>query len=52
MNIHFPGITSLEKPTVWVFAEIVVCLTCGFAQFSIPAAELRSLAESDSAAAA
>jgi hypothetical protein len=51
MNIHFPGSIGWEKPTVWAFPEIVVCLSCGFVEFSIPEAELRSLAESDSAAA-
>ena len=45
MNFHFPGREGLEKPTVWVFAEVVVCVDCGFAEFSVPEAELRRLAE-------
>jgi len=44
VNIHFPGLEGLDKPTVWVFPEIMVCLHCGFAEFSIPKAELRALA--------
>jgi hypothetical protein len=44
VNIHFPGRKGWDKPTVWVFPEIMVCLDCGFAEFSIPEAELRALA--------
>jgi hypothetical protein len=51
INIHFPGLKGLTRPTVWVFPEIVVCLACGFVEFSIPEAELRVLEESDCAAA-
>jgi hypothetical protein len=43
MNIHFPGREGLDKPTVWVFPEVTVCLDCGFAEFSVPRAELRTL---------
>jgi hypothetical protein len=45
MNLHFPGYNNLDKPTVWVFPEVVVCLECGFAEFRVPEAELRALAE-------
>lgn len=45
INIHFPGIEGLTIPTIWVFPEIVVCLDCGFAEFSIPDTELRRLAQ-------
>lgn len=45
MNLHFPGYKNLEKPTVWVFPEVVVCLNCGYAEFSVPDAELRRLDE-------
>jgi hypothetical protein len=49
INIHFPGFEGLTKPTVWVFPEIVVCLECGLAEFSIPETELRSLAKGTAA---
>jgi hypothetical protein len=26
MGIHFPELKSIDKPVVWVFPEIVVCL--------------------------
>jgi hypothetical protein len=44
MNIHLPGFNGLEKPTVWIFPEIVICLDCGFAECVVPESELRKLA--------
>ena len=29
MAIHFPGLQNIDKPVVWVFPELVVCLDCG-----------------------
>jgi len=49
--IHFPGLKNLNKPIVWVFPEIVVCLDCGEARFAVPEAELRSLTRGDAATA-
>jgi hypothetical protein len=51
MAIHFPGLKNLHKPVVWVFPKLVVCLECGTAEFAVPEAELRRLAEGDAAAA-
>ena len=48
--IHFPGLEGLDKPIVWVFPKVLVCLNCGFTEFAIPEAELRRLVESDAAA--
>ena len=48
VNIHFPGMDGLTKPTVFVFPRLSVCLDCGITQFSIPDAELERLAEEDS----
>jgi hypothetical protein len=47
MNLHFPGWEGLERPTVLVFPEVVVCLDCGFAEFSILESEFRRLKGSD-----
>jgi len=41
--IHFPGLKNLDKPIVWVFPELVVCLECGTAQFAVPETELHQL---------
>jgi hypothetical protein len=49
--LHFPGLEGLDKPIVWVFPKLLVCLNCGFTEFAIPEAELRRLVESDAAAA-
>jgi hypothetical protein len=44
--IHFPGgMGSLDKGQLLVFAQLLVCRTCGFTEFSVPKAELRRLAE-------
>jgi len=51
MDINFPGLKGLNKPTVWVFPEIFVCLDCGKAWFIVPEAELRSLSKGNAAAA-
>ena len=49
--IHFPGLEGLDKPIVWVFPKLLVCLNCGFTEFAVPEAELRRLVGSDAAAA-
>jgi hypothetical protein len=41
--IHFPGLKGLNKPIVWVFPKLAVCLDCGFAQFAVPESETRLL---------
>jgi hypothetical protein len=48
IGIHFPGLKNIEKPIVWVFPELVVCLDCGTAEFVVPEAELRQLGKVDS----
>jgi hypothetical protein len=41
--IHLPG---LSTPHVFLFPKVVVCMVCGFTEFSVPETELRRLAES------
>ena len=50
MGIHFPELKNIDKPVVWVFPEVVVCLDCGTAEFAVPEAELRQLAKGDASA--
>ena len=51
MGIRSPGLKNIDKPTVWVFPEIIICLDCGTAGFIVPEAELGLLAKDDAAAA-
>jgi hypothetical protein len=51
MGIHFLGLKNIEKPVARVFSEVIVCLDCGTAEFTVPEAELRQLAKGDAAAA-
>lgn len=41
--IHSPGLEGLDKPIVWVFPKLVVCLHCGFAEFAVPEREMQVL---------
>jgi hypothetical protein len=43
--IHFPGFEGLNKPIVWVFSQLLVCLNCGGSEFLIPQTELDVLRE-------
>jgi len=49
MSMHFSGLQNIDKPVVWVFPEVAVCLDCGVAEFSVPKTELRQLEQGDSA---
>jgi hypothetical protein len=44
MIIHFRGLENLDKPSVWVFPKLLVCLDCGSSYFTVPKSELVSLA--------
>jgi hypothetical protein len=50
--IHSPGLEGLNKPIVWVFPELFLCLNCGKAEFFVPDNDLRTLVKDDSASAA
>jgi hypothetical protein len=41
--IHFSGREGLEKPIVWNFPKLLVCLHCGFTEFTVPKRELQVL---------
>ena len=43
--IHFPGLAGLNKPIVWVFPKLLVCLQCGFTEFTVPERELNVLVQ-------
>ena len=41
--IHFTGLDGLDKPIVWVFPKLAVCLECGSTEFVVPEREMRVL---------
>jgi hypothetical protein len=43
LAIHFTGLKGLGKPIVWVFPKLLVCLSCGLTEFTVPERELRVL---------
>lgn len=45
LALHFPGLKGLDKPIVWAFREVSVCLNCGFAVFALPDAPLKELGQ-------
>jgi hypothetical protein len=45
INVHLPGLKNLDRPPVFVFPKLLVCLDCGFAEFAIPEAELHLLGQ-------
>jgi len=49
MNIHFPGRKGLNKPAVLAYPALVICLDCGFTEFTVEARELRLLGEGSAA---
>jgi len=44
ISIHFSGPKNVDKPCVWVFPKVLVCLDCGFSRFTVPGTELALLA--------
>jgi Zn ribbon nucleic-acid-binding protein len=51
MGVRSPGLKNIDKLTVWVFPQLIVCLDCGTAEFVVPETELRLLAKRDAATA-
>ena len=38
--VHFSGLKNLDKPTLFLFPKLLVCMDCGFTEFAIPDTEL------------
>jgi hypothetical protein len=47
INIHFSGLKNIDKPSIFVFPKLLVCLDCGYTRFTLPESELRLLTESE-----
>jgi hypothetical protein len=43
--IHFAGPKNLDKPGVWIFPQLSICLDCGSSRFTVAESELALLAE-------
>src|SRR5215469_16023193 len=43
LAIHFTGLAGLNKPIVWVFPKLLVCMNCGLTEFLVPERELQVL---------
>jgi len=41
--LHFPGFDGLNKPIVWAFPKVLICLECGFAEFLVPDDSMQTL---------
>jgi hypothetical protein len=46
MMIHSTGLKHVDKPGVWLFPKLLVCLECGASRFRVPKKELALLAGS------
>lgn len=44
MMVHRSGLKNLDNPSVLIFQKALVCLDCGFSQFTVPKSELALLA--------
>jgi hypothetical protein len=44
INIHFPSLKDSNKPGIFVFPKLLICLNCGFSRFTTPTSELALLA--------
>jgi hypothetical protein len=42
--VHSSGLKNIDCPAVYVFPKLLVCVSCGFSQFTVPKAELAVLA--------
>jgi hypothetical protein len=43
LALHFPELQGLDKPIVWAFPEVLICLNCGFAVFALADTALKEL---------
>ena len=43
MAFHFSGRKNLDRPYIFAYPKVLLCLDCGFSQFTLPETELRAL---------
>lgn len=44
MVVHFAGLKNVDRPGVWVFPKLLICLNCGLSKFKVPEEDLGLLA--------
>jgi hypothetical protein len=49
--IHFAGAKNIDRPHVFVFPQLLICLDCRAAQFAVSPRELRLLSAKTEVAA-
>jgi hypothetical protein len=49
INIHFPGLKGMDKPAIWAFPKLTVCLDCGYTEFTLLESEVQRLAKGTAA---
>jgi hypothetical protein len=47
INIHFAGLKNIDRPGIFVFPKVVVCLDCGLSHFTIAETELALLVKGE-----
>jgi hypothetical protein len=40
MLIHLSGLTNIDKPALWLFPKLLVCLDCGFFASDCPSSRV------------
>jgi hypothetical protein len=53
IGIRSPGLKNIDKPTVLIFPQLIVCLDCGTSELVVPEnklGELRRLTKGDALA--
>jgi hypothetical protein len=50
--IHFSGLKHVDKPAVFAFPKVSICMDCGFSGFTTPETELRALGKGIAVSAA
>lgn len=43
MSVHTLGLENVNKPVVWMFPKLLVCMDCGFTELTVEENELRLL---------
>ena len=48
LSVHVLGLENVDKPAVWIFPRLLVCMECGFTELTIEENHLRRAREGSS----